>query len=101
MQNSLNPCPVRSKQLKTAMLSLSLKVLPLMIDGHYQLALPWRCNPPCFPNSHPAAEHRLDSLIRRLLKDLSPKKKYCKTVNGYITKGHARRVPDNQISAVF
>ena len=70
-----------------------------MVDSHHQLALPWRYNPPCLPNSRPAAEHRLNSL-RRLLKEPSLKEKYCETVYGFIAKGHARKAQDDQIGAV-
>ena len=65
-----------------------------MADGHYQLAFPWRYNPLYLSNSCPAADHRLNSLRRRILKD--PSEKYCETVNGYLAEGHARKVQVDQ-----
>lgn len=29
-----------------------------MVDGHYQVALPWRTDPPCFPNNRSMVERR-------------------------------------------
>lgn len=77
-----------------------LEISACMVDGHHQLALPWRYNPPCLPNSRPVAECRLHSLRRRLQKDPSLKEKYWETVNVYIVKGHARKVPDDQVDPV-
>ena len=68
-----------------------------LVDGHYQLALPWRCRPPSLMNNRCVALHRLHFLEKRFQKDPSLMEKYCKTVNDYIAKGHARKVPDDQI----
>ena len=40
---------------------------------------------------------RLQFLEKRFPKDPSLMEIYCKTVNDYIAKGHARKVPDDQI----
>jgi hypothetical protein len=38
-------------------------------NGHYQISLPWR-NPPVYlPNNRPLAEHRLNYLKKKLVKD--------------------------------
>ena len=68
-----------------------------LVDGHYQLALPWRYKPPSLKNNRCVALRRLQFLEKRFQKDSSLKEKYCKTMNEYIMKGHARKVPDNQI----
>ena len=67
-----------------------------LVDGHYQLALPWRYKPPSLKNNRCVALRRLQFLEKRFHRDSSLKEKYCKTMNEYITKGHARKVPDNQ-----
>ena len=40
-----------------------------LVDGRYQIAIPWKCHPPDLPNNKPLAEHRLDLLRKKLLKD--------------------------------
>ena len=67
-----------------------------LVDGHYQLALPWRYRPPSL-NNHCGALRTLHFLEKRFRKDPSLTEEYCKTVNDYIAKGHARKVPDDQI----
>ena len=68
-----------------------------LVDGHYQLALPWRYRPPSLKDNRCVALHRLHFLQKRFQKDPSLREKYCKTLNDYIAKGHARKVPDGQI----
>ena len=68
-----------------------------LVDGHYQLAVPWRYRPPSLKSNHCVALRRLRFLEKRFQKDPSLMEKYCKTVNDYIAKGHARKVPDDQI----
>ena len=68
-----------------------------LVDGHYQLALPWRYRPPSLKNNRCVALRRLHFLEKRFQKDPSLMEKYCKTVNDYITKGHAKKVPDDEI----
>ena len=33
-----------------------------LVDGHYEIAIPWKLRPPDLPNSRPLAEHRLKLL---------------------------------------
>ena len=68
-----------------------------LVEGHYQLALPWRYRPPSLKNNCCIALRRLHFLKKRFQKDPSLKEKYCKTLNDYIARGHARKVPDDQI----
>ncbi|XP_006815918.1 uncharacterized protein LOC102804515, partial [Saccoglossus kowalevskii] len=70
-----------------------------LIEGHYQLALPWRYDDPCLPNNKWSALKRLKLLKRRLLKDPALMKKYKDTLDGYISQGHARRMPNVDSSA--
>ena len=68
-----------------------------LVDDHYQMALPWGYKPPCLKNNRYVALHRLHFLEKRFQKDPSLMEKYCKTINEYITRGHARKVPGDQI----
>jgi len=68
-----------------------------VVDGHYQLSLPWREDPPCLPNNRTLAERRLSCFKRRLASDESLLNKYKTTINDYIDKGYAKRVPEEEI----
>ena len=70
-----------------------------MVDGHYQLSLPWKYEIPSLPNNRAMAVKRLDLLKRRLEKDVDLKRKYEETVEEYISLGHAQKIPDGQIGS--
>ena len=38
-------------------------------DGHYQIAIPWKCHPPDLLKNKPLAELRVNLLRKKLLKD--------------------------------
>lgn len=65
--------------------------------GHYQIALPWRNYPPVLPYNRCMAEKRLLALKGRFMQDGELLKKYKTTMEQYLTKGHASRVPLNEI----
>ena len=67
-------------------------------DGHYQIALPWRQNPPFLPYNRFMAERRLQALKNRLLQDGELLENYKATVAQYLAMGHARRVPLEEIN---
>ena len=64
-----------------------------LIDGHYQLGLPWKHKTPCLPNNRSVAERRLHFLKRRLQGNEELLKNYKNTVEEYIELGHARKLP--------
>ena len=66
-------------------------------NGHYQLPLPWRFKSPCLPNNRDVAVRRMRFLERRFQKDTPLFEKYRSTVEDYISRGHAKRVPDDQV----
>ena len=73
----------------------ALKVMnesAVMVDGHYQVALPWRSSPPVLPNNRRLAEARLGYLKKRLEKDEALRERYVETVSDYIAKGYAKEV---------
>ena len=67
-----------------------------LVNGHYQVALPWRREPPDIPNNKIIAECRLRSLKNRLKKDDNMFERYTKAVQEYIDKGHAQKVPKEE-----
>ena len=68
-----------------------------MVDGHFQVALPWRHEPPFLPNNRVGAERRRLLLKKRLLKDEALLEKCKTTMADYIENGHASRVPDEEL----
>ena len=68
-----------------------------LVDGHFQVALPWRKDPPGIPNNKPMAEKRLRSLQNRLEKDGELLEKYTNTMQDYISKGYAEKVPKEEL----
>ena len=71
-----------------------------MVDGHYQVALPWRTDPPYLPNNRSMVERRTALLRKRLLRDQDLFSNYNTTMNGYIEQGHAVRVPTDELRLV-
>eukprot|EP00112_Aurelia_sp_Birch-Aquarium-sp1_P001995 Seg1219.7 transcript_id=Seg1219.7/GoldUCD/mRNA.D3Y31 product="hypothetical protein" protein_id=Seg1219.7/GoldUCD/D3Y31 len=69
-----------------------------LVDGHYQLAIPWRDIQPCLPNNKSVAEHRLKHLKRKLSRDVGLCEKSTNFIDDLMMKDHARKVPQDQIS---
>ena len=69
------------------------------VNGHYEVGLPWKDADPKLPDNRNMAERRLEMLKRRLLKpennDLALK--YRETMQGYIDKGYARKLTDDEV----
>ena len=68
------------------------------VNGHFQVALPWRHDPPYLPNNKVMAERRALLLKRRLMKDEDLLEKYRTTMNDYIEKGHTEMVPEEELN---
>ncbi|XP_048587702.1 uncharacterized protein LOC125570270 [Nematostella vectensis] len=66
-----------------------------LVDGHYQLSLPWKYQPPCLPDNRVVAEKRLSYLKHRLERNPVLHQKYSKTVEEYIDLGHAERISED------
>ena len=69
-----------------------------LIEGHYQLSLPWKSKEITLPDNRAYAEKRLFMLKKRLLKDQSLLDKYRETISGYLDNGYARKVPDEELN---
>ena len=68
------------------------------VNGHFQVALPWRHDPPYLPNNKTMAERRALLLKRRLMKDEDLLEKYQTTMNDYIENGHSEMVPEEELN---
>ena len=63
-----------------------------IVEGHYEVGLPWRHWPPNLPNNRHVAEARLRYLKKKLEKNGPVHEKYTATVEDYVTKGYAEKV---------
>ena len=71
-----------------------------LVNGHYQLGLPWRHKSVNLPNNRELALGRLHYLKKSFQRDPHLFKKYRDTINGYVSSGYARRVPCIEQEAV-
>ena len=69
------------------------------VSGHYQVALPWRKQPPYLANNRIVAEQRLNLLKKKFVHDQDFFTRYKGTINDYIAKGYAQRVPKEELNA--
>lgn len=68
-----------------------------LVNGHYQLKLPFRQSPPCLPDSLPEAKKRLYWLEKKMERDPEFHKRYASVVNKYQEEGSSRQVPDEEV----
>ena len=64
------------------------------VNGHYQMAIPWKSSQTCLPNNRVMAEQRLGYLKRRLTRDPALRVRYTNFIDDLLVKGHARKIPD-------
>jgi len=67
------------------------------VNGHYQIALPWRDDNLNLPQNRLMAEKRLHGVQRKLLTDSDLCEKYCGKIGEYIASGFASPVPQNAL----
>ena len=70
----------------------------ILSNGHYQLKLPFRQDPPDLPDSLPRAERRLTWLKGKMQKDPVFHSKYNAVVEKYRAEGASRQVPDDELA---
>ncbi|CAB4028223.1 Hypothetical predicted protein, partial [Paramuricea clavata] len=87
-------CPSVEDKKALQIMEKTLKI----VDGHFQVALPWKNNPPYLPNNKIVAERRGLLLKKRLLRDDELLKKYRTTFNEYLEKGYAEKIPKEQLN---
>ena len=69
-----------------------------IVDGHYQIALPWKEPNTHLPNDLCLVGRKLSLLKKRFLRDSNLFEGYKATMESYLNKGHARRVPDDDLN---
>lgn len=69
-----------------------------VVDGHYELPIPFRNNPPTLENNKWMAEQRLLGLKRRLENDTALHAKYHQGMSDLLQKGYAEAVPEESSS---
>ena len=68
-----------------------------IVDGHYEIGLPWRNHPPRLSNNRVQAEQRLRSLRRRLEQNPPLLQKYKQFMDDLLVKDYARKVTSQEI----
>ena len=68
-----------------------------LVDNHYELPIPFKAKPPDLPNNRQLTEKRLNLLQHKLLSDPVKSEKYRKVMQEMIDKGHAEKVPKDEI----
>ena len=69
-----------------------------LVDGHYQMGLPFRNQDVKLPHNRQQAIQRLGSLQRKLLKDQELRADYIDFMNAIINNGYAEEVPHQELS---
>ena len=62
------------------------------IDGHYQVAIPWKENKLSLPDNYKMAFQRLQNLEKRLTRDPDVATAYSETIEKYLDKGYVRKI---------
>jgi len=68
-----------------------------LVDGHYELAIPFKHRPVTLPNNRPLAAKRLQSLGRKLSHDTDLHEKYCKNMDELVANGYSSKVEQTEI----
>ena len=66
------------------------------VDGHYQLDIPFVCDPPELPDNRALAECRLQCLARRLSRDPDLHERYTAEIDNLIAAGYAEYVSSSE-----
>ena len=70
-----------------------------MVDGKYQIAIPWRQEPESLPNNKSTALQRLKSLKIKLQKNDHLREQYTQAMEKYLSDGHDRQLKANELNA--
>ena len=66
------------------------------VDGHHQVAIPWKEKGLCLPDNYKMAFQRLQNLEKRLARDTEVAAAYCETIEKYLEKSYVRKVPSGE-----
>ncbi len=71
-----------------------------IVEGRYQVGVPWKRGQPNLPDNRSVARSRLVSTEKNLRKDPIVAEEYCHTIKEYVEKGYIRKVhPDREKAA--
>ena len=70
-----------------------------IVEGHYQLDIPFKSKLPNLPDNQSVAEKRLQSLAQQFWKDPKLHAKYKSGIQELLDKGYAEKVLDEEIGA--
>ena len=84
--------PAKSMSIEDKRAYETMQATTKLVDGHYEMSLPWRCDKVQLPNNRFLAVTRLESLRRKLSRDKGLHEKYKLQVETYIDKGYAVKV---------
>ena len=85
----------RSKEDKRALELLEKSTK--LVDGHYEVGLPWAEDNATIENNYFSAHSQFCSLERRLQKDESLKQRYKETINVDLQNGYVRKLDANEL----
>ena len=66
-----------------------------LTNGHYELSIPFKENPPQLSDNKPLADRRLQYLGNRLLKNEAQHQKYAAEITALVDKGFAEKVSED------
>ena len=67
-----------------------------VIDGKYELPIPWKSGRPQLPNNHDMAVRRLQNLLKRLKKEQLVNQ-YNLQIQKFLSQGYAEHVPESEV----
>ena len=70
-----------------------------LVNGHYQMDIPFKSKNPNLPDNRVTAEKRLRSVTRRFLRDPELHVKYKGGIQELLDKGYAERVSEQELAA--
>ena len=71
-----------------------------LVDGRYQLEVPWKNERPVLPDNYTMALKRLENTELKLLKHPEMAQDYQATTTSDLQQGYIRKVPDNEMKQV-
>ncbi|KAJ8034141.1 hypothetical protein HOLleu_20860 [Holothuria leucospilota] len=71
-----------------------------LVNGRYEVGLPWRYPMPYLPNNRVVAEKRLSQLKKRFQRDDNLLQLYSDVIHDYISKGYGRKVTEETDNTV-
>ncbi|XP_065177331.1 uncharacterized protein LOC135807824 [Sycon ciliatum] len=68
-----------------------------LVDGRYEVGIPWCDGPPTLPDNFPQAMKRLRSTEMRLARDSDAAAAYSSIIKSYVDKGYVREVAKDEL----